>query len=106
MDMFYYILAASVATALTRLLPFFIFKKSTHNNTLIFLQKNSGIVIMCILLVYAIKSLDVSVFGTCVGVGCAVLAIILQALRRNFLLSIIFSTAAYMFMLSFFGDKF
>lgn len=103
MEMFYYILAASVATALTRLLPFFIFKKSVHNEKLIFLQKNSGILIMSILLVYALSTLGVGVVLQICAVLCAVLAVILQIWRKNALLSIALSTILYMILLRVFS---
>lgn len=96
MELLAYTITAGVATALTRFLSYFVFKKSTHNENLLYLQKNSGIVIMAILLVYAINSLGVSGAGLGVAVFCAVLAIGLQIWRRNFLLSIAVSTLLYM----------
>lgn len=103
MEMFYYILAASVATALTRLLPLFLFKKSVHNEKLIFLQKNSSLLIMSILLVYALSTLGVSGVLQICAVCCAFLAVILQIWRKNALLSIAISTILYMICLRIFS---
>lgn len=99
MEIFWYILVASVATALTRFLPFLIFKKSLNNKNLLYLQKNSGIIIMTILLVYAITTLEADLKVTILAVFCSIFAIILQAWRRNFLLSIALSTIVYMAIL-------
>lgn len=103
MEILYYILVAAAATALTRFLPFLLFKKSVHNEKLIFLQKNSGIIIMSILLVYAISTLGVSEIMLIFATLCAILAIFLQFIFKNALLSIAISTILYMVLLRFFG---
>lgn len=96
MELLAYTIVAGMATALTRFLAYFVFKKNTHNENLLYLQKNSGIVIMAILLVYAINSLGVSGAGLGMAIFCTILAIGLQIWRRNFLLSIALSTILYM----------
>ena len=96
MELLAYTIVAGVATALTRFLAYFVFKNNNSNENLLYLQKNSGIVIMAILLVYAINSLNVSGAGLVVAVFCAILAIGLQLWRKNFLLSIALSTILYM----------
>ena len=92
MELLAYTIVAGVATALTRFLAYFVFKNNTGSENLLYLQKNSGIVIMAILLVYAINSLNVSGLGLGVAVFCTILAIALQLWRKNFLLSIALST--------------
>lgn len=103
MEILYYILAAAIATALTRFLPFLLFKKSVHNEKLIFLQKNSGLIIMSILLVYAISTLGVGGAMLVFAVLCAALAVFMQFIFKNALLSIAVSTILYMILLRFFG---
>ena len=48
-----YIIAASVATILTRFLPYWLFKKKSNSHSLAYLQKYSGLMIMAILIIYS-----------------------------------------------------
>lgn len=96
-----YILAASMATILTRFLPFFIFKKRSASPLLAHLQKNSALFIMVVLVIYAIKSLNVSGFSLIFALFCTVFVLILQIWRGNFMLSIVAGTLLYMGFLHF-----
>ncbi len=98
-----YIVAASVATALTRFLPYWIFKKRTNSPTLAYLQKTSGLLIMVVLTFYALRGMDFSgVAHGAAAVACLALAFVLQAWRKNFLLSIAVPTITYMGCVSIF----
>lgn len=48
-------LVAGVATFLTRALPYFFLKNKSQNKTLIYLEKNSALFVMVILVFYAFK---------------------------------------------------
>lgn len=48
---------AGVATFLTRALPYFFLKNKSQNKTLIYLEKNSALFVMVILVFYALKKL-------------------------------------------------
>ena len=50
-------LVAGVATFLTRALPYFCLKNKSQNKTLIYLEKNSALFVMVILVFYALKKL-------------------------------------------------
>ncbi len=50
-------LVAGVATFLTRALPYFFLKNKSQNKTLIYLEKNSALFVMVILVFYALKKL-------------------------------------------------
>lgn len=101
MEALAYVIVASVATILTRFLPFFIFKKSSKSPILAHLQKNSGLFIMVVLVIYALKSLNVSGLNLIFAIFCTLVVLILQAWRGNFMLSIVSATALYMAFLHF-----
>lgn len=50
-------LVAGVATFLTRASPYFFLKNKSQNKTLIYLEKNSALFVMVILVFYALKKL-------------------------------------------------
>ena len=50
-------LVAGVATFLTRALPYFFLKNKSQNKILIYLEKNSALFVMVILVFYALKKL-------------------------------------------------
>lgn len=97
MEFVFYILAASIATILTRFLPYWLFKKKTQNHHLVYLQKTSGLVIMAILTIYAMKTINFSDFKFgFIAIFCLILVFALQIWRKNFLLSIVLPTLIYM----------
>ena len=95
MEALLYVLVASVATILTRFLPFFIFKKSSKSQVLAHLQ------IMLVLVIYALKSLNASGINLVFAICCTIFVLILQAWRGNFMLSIVGATSLYMAFLHF-----
>lgn len=101
MEALLYVLVASVATILTRFLPFFIFKKSSKSQVLAHLQENSGLFIMLVLVIYVLKSLNASGINLVFAICCTIFVLILQAWRGNFMLSIVGATSLYMAFLHF-----
>ncbi|MBR6026215.1 MAG: AzlD domain-containing protein [Neisseriaceae bacterium] len=82
-------MAASIATILTRFLPYWIFKKQTNNITLLFLQKNTGLMIMLVLTIYALYSMGFSISERGIILSfCLIVTAILHLWKKNFLLSI------------------
>lgn len=97
MEFIFYILLASIATILTRFLPYWFFKKKTQNSNLVYLQKTSGLLIMAILTIYAMKTMNFSNLAFSLSaIFCLILVFILQIWRKNFLLSIVVPTLIYM----------
>lgn len=101
-----YIVAASVATILTRFLPFWLFKEKTTSATLAFLQRNCGLLIMVVLTIYAIKTMLPAEFSSTKSlllVGalflCLAVSFAVHARFRNSLLSIALPTITYMVLI-------
>lgn len=94
-----YILIAGFATILTRFLPYWMFKKRTQNQTLLYLQKTISLIIMVVLLIYALRNMDFSTYslGSAV-IFCLILVFILQIWKKNSLLSIVLPTIIYMLL--------
>ncbi|MDA3046057.1 AzlD domain-containing protein [Campylobacter sp. VBCF_06 NA8] len=111
MEIFAYIAMASIATVLTRFLPFWLFKKKSKNPTLVYLQKNSGLVIMIVLMIYALKTMipkfsengeNTTFFATICGlVFCLALSFLAHAKFRNSLITIAVPTLLYTIFLRF-----
>lgn len=99
-EYFPYLLVAGIATAMTRFLPYWIFKRKSENRTLAHLQKNSGLIIMAILTIYALKATGFmpNLIGVFMVV-CLALTFILHKIWHNFLLSITLPTILYMILL-------
>lgn len=93
-----------LATYGSRILPFFLFKKSRENSqTLSFIQKNMPLMIMVILVFYTLFSYDFSNSKILYSfIFCSFLALILQIISKNALLSIFISVIVYMIFLRFF----
>jgi branched-subunit amino acid transport protein AzlD len=96
-----YLLAAmlvmAISTYLTRLTPFLMFTPGKENAKLNFVAKNTPPMVMMILVIYMLKEVDYlsteifyTLFALAVAVG-------LQILKRNALLSIVSGTIVYMF---------
>ena len=94
------IVVAALATALTRFLPFLIFRKKESTPTIItYLGQVLPCAIMGMLVVYCMK--DVQFFAAPFGlpeiIGCAIVAL-LHIWKRNSLLSIGMGTVSYMLL--------
>ena len=95
-----YIIAASVATILTRFLPYWLFKKKSNSHSLAYLQKYSGLMIMAILIIYSLKSIGfMPNRNSLLMIICLLLTFVLHKLKHNFLLSISLPTILYMALL-------
>lgn len=87
-------------TTATRFIPFVFFRnEGSVSNTIDYMGKVLPLSVMCILVVYSIKSIN---FAAAVGfvpylIGIA-LTILVHLLKRNNLLSIFAGTAAYMLL--------
>lgn len=95
------IIIATLATFLTRALPFLVFKKRKPSAWVFFVEKNMPLMIMVILIFYSIKDVDFSHFpygGA--EISSLILAAILHISLKNVLLSIFVSTAFYMFLVN------
>lgn len=103
LDIIFYIIAASIATMITRFLPYILLKKRSDNKTLIFLQKNMGLFIIIILLIYALKSTNLLKFPYGFNeIFSLILALLLQIKTKNALLSIVLPTIVYMLLIKIF----
>lgn len=95
-----YIIAASVATILTRFLPYWLFNKKTNSHSLTYLQKYSGLMIMAILIIYSLKAIGfMPNRNGLLMIVCLLLTFILHQLKHNFLLSITLPTVLYMVLI-------
>ena len=95
-----YILAAALATILTRFLPYWLLKKKTENHLLLHLQKTSGLLIMAILTIYAMKTLNYPKLSyVFIAFFSLSLAFVLHIWKKNFLLSMVIPTLSYMFLI-------
>lgn len=99
-EIFIMILVASIATVITRFLPFIIFnKKEKTSKTLLVFEKAMPLMIMVILVFYTIK--DIEFFKVPFGVAeiLAILFTIFLHLKfKSVLISIIASTIFYMIL--------
>ena len=111
MEILPYIFLASLATILTRFLPLFLFKKKTASPNLAYLQKNSGLLIMVVLTIYALKTMlpsfsggrafSADVLQTAMLLFCLIMAFVVHAKFRNSLVTIALPTLIYMAALHF-----
>ena len=111
MEILPYIFLASLATILTRFLPLFLFKKKTASPNLAYLQKNSGLLIMVVLMIYALKTMlpsfsgertfSADVLQTAALILCLIMAFVVHAKFRNSLVTIALPTLIYMAVLRF-----
>ncbi|MCI6988445.1 MAG: AzlD domain-containing protein [Campylobacter sp.] len=98
--LFMTLIIASIATFLTRSLPYFFLKKHSSHPILMFLQKNMGLLIMVILVFYALKPTKLTEFPFGLPeILSVIICIILQIYKKNALVSIAFSTAFYMILI-------
>ncbi|EOJ0153689.1 branched-chain amino acid transporter permease [Campylobacter coli] len=102
-NILYAILAASLATYLTRVLAFILFKNKKENCHLLFVQYNMPLVIIIILFFYTFYEVDFYSYpyGLDFIVSC-ILVFLIHLLFKNALLSIILGTIFYMFVLRLF----
>lgn len=102
-NILYAILAASLATYLTRVLAFILFKNKKENYHLLFVQYNMPLVIIIILFFYTFYEVDFYSYpyGLDFIVSC-ILVFLIHLLFKNALLSIILGTIFYMFVLRLF----
>ncbi|EAJ2879126.1 branched-chain amino acid ABC transporter [Campylobacter coli] len=102
-NILYEILAASLATYLTRVLAFILFKNKKENHHLLFVQHNMPLVIIIILFFYTFYEVDFYPYpyGIDFIVSC-VLVFLIHILFKNALLSIILGTVFYMLVLRLF----
>ena len=103
MEILPYIFLASLATILTRFLPLLLFKKKTASPSLSYLQKNSGLLIMVVLTIYALKTraFSMDVLQTAMLLFCLIMAFVVHAKFRNSLVTIALPTLIYMAALRF-----
>lgn len=88
---------AGVATFLTRALPYFFLKNKSQNKTLIYLEKNSALFVMVILVFYALKTTHSNSYYA-VEILSVLVCLIMQIRFKNALLSIAISTIFYMIL--------
>ncbi|WP_304342317.1 AzlC family ABC transporter permease [Campylobacter ureolyticus] len=84
-------LVAGVATFLTRALPYFFLKNKSQNKTLIYLEKNSALFVMVILVFYALKATPSNSFYI-VEILAILVCLFTQIRFKNAFLSIATST--------------
>ena len=90
------VLVMSLVTAALRYLPFIIFRKSAPEYIL-YLGKVLPAAIIGMLVVYCLKDITFTVFPFGIPeIIAALCVVLLQALKRNSLASILFGTAVYM----------
>lgn len=97
------IFTASLATFLTRSLAYFFLKNRKNASWLIFLQKDSALFIMVVLVFYTLQNtkFDIYPYGMPEIFGF-LSALLLQIFGKNALLSIAGATILYMFLIRFF----
>ncbi|CZE48333.1 branched-chain amino acid transporter permease [Campylobacter geochelonis] len=96
------IFVASLATFLTRSLAYFFLKNRKNSQWLLFLQKNSGLFIMVVLVFYALNGTSFSAYPYGAPEILAILFVFLShILFKNPLLSIVLSTIFYMVIIKF-----
>lgn len=88
---------AEVATFSTRALPYFFLKNKSQNKTLIYLEKNSALFVMVILVFYALKTTHSNSYYV-VEILSVLVCLIMQIRFKNALLSIAISTIFYMIL--------
>ncbi|NLK66675.1 MAG: branched-chain amino acid ABC transporter [Campylobacteraceae bacterium] len=94
------IFVASLATFLTRFLPYVLLRGKNESEWLKFIEKNSGLFIMVILIFYALQNTKFSVYPYGVPEILGVIAaFLLQIWRKNALLSIAGATILYMVLI-------
>ena len=95
------IAAMAVVTMLTRFLPFLLFRKKTPPY-IAYLGKVLPAAIIGMLVVYCLRDVNVTEppFGL-VELAAGACVVLLQALKRNSLLSILAGTAVYMVLIRF-----
>ena len=76
---------AGVATFLTRALPYFFLKNKSQNKTLIYLEKNSALFVMVILVFYALKTTHSNSYYV-VEILSVLVCLIMQIIFKNPLL--------------------
>lgn len=86
-----------LATYGARILPYILFHSHKENPILSFIQKNMPLMIMVVLVFYTFFTFDFTdpKIAIC-ALGCCVLALILQVLFKNALVSMFISTIVYM----------
>lgn len=98
--MFLAVLTAMVATFLTRVTPFLIFKNDKPNPKLLSLERHMGLFIIVILVFYALRNTNFKEFPFgAYEIISALIAILIHLKFKNILLSIAISTASYMIFL-------
>lgn len=91
------IVIVGLATALTRFLPFMIFKKKMPS----FVKYLSDVLpsaVMSLLIIYCLKEAVFSKFHSLPELICIVFIIVIHKIKRNVLLSISLGTILYMFL--------
>lgn len=97
--LFMAVLLSATATFLTRVFPFYAIKNYKQNSYLKAIQKHIGIMIMVILVFYALKDTKFHIYPYGANEAISILMLIIIHLKfRNALLSIVISTAIYMFL--------
>lgn len=95
MEILIALIVASLATFITRFLPYAFLKNLTQNYWLRFLQKNSALFIMVVLIFYALNTTRSLYYPWAEILGILV-ALVVQILGKNALVSIAVSTILYM----------
>ncbi|WP_297812808.1 AzlD domain-containing protein [uncultured Helicobacter sp.] len=96
------ILAASIGTALTRFLPFFVFKGATKSPLLNYLQETMPLLIMTLLVFFSLKDTNWSEtygFYEIGGIACAIICFVVS---KNSVSSIFAGIIFYIFALKIF----
>lgn len=102
-NILYAIIAAFLATYLTRVLAFILFKNKKENHHLLFIQHNMPLAIIIILFFYTFYGVEFKSYpyGFDFIISC-VLVFLIHFIFKNALLSIILGTIFYMFILRLF----
>lgn len=102
-NILYSIIAAFLATYLTRILAFVLFKKKKENRHLLFIQHNMPLAIIIILFFYTFYDVKFSSYpyGFDFILSC-ILVFLIHLIFKNALLSIILGTIFYMLALRLF----
>lgn len=94
------IIIASMATYITRIIPFLLFRTREPSSLIKYIELNMPLMIMVILVFYALKDVkwEVYPYGVAEIVG-VIVAVALHVKFKNALLSIFIATLVYMFLI-------
>lgn len=101
--LFLAVLISTIATFLTRCVPFYLIKNYKPSTWLTAVERHMGLMIMVVLVCYSLKDIRFNIYPYGLNEILAVLTAILVHLKfKNALLSIVVSTILYMVLLKIF----